>query len=151
MSVKGVDAPSEVDGQAAAAPIRVIFVCTHNSARSVLSEGMLNHLARKLEKDVRAYSASIADQPEIDEGPWAERAARGLGVELAVTFPDVVVERNGVARARIQLFRGPIVQEDAGRLAGLEKCIIGGYDRVRDLARTHANGVGQISVNGFGL
>jgi asparagine synthase (glutamine-hydrolysing) len=31
---------------------------------------------------VRAYNASIADQPEIDEGPWAQRAARGLGVEL---------------------------------------------------------------------
>ena len=26
----------------------VLILCTHNSARSVLSEGMLNHLAGKL-------------------------------------------------------------------------------------------------------
>ena len=38
----------------------VLILCTHNSARSVLGEGMLNHLARKLGKDVRAFSAGSA-------------------------------------------------------------------------------------------
>ena len=38
----------------------VLILCTHNSARSVLGEGMLNHLARKLRKDVRAHSAGSA-------------------------------------------------------------------------------------------
>ena len=35
----------------------VLILCTHNSARSVLAEGMLNHLAKQLGKDIRAYSA----------------------------------------------------------------------------------------------
>jgi len=38
----------------------VLVLCTHNSARSVLAEAMLNHLARVLGKDVRAYSAGSA-------------------------------------------------------------------------------------------
>lgn len=39
--------------------VHVLILCTHNSARSVLSEGMLNHLARKLGKDVRADRKSV--------------------------------------------------------------------------------------------
>jgi arsenate reductase len=35
----------------------ILILCTHNSARSVLSEGMLKHLAGRLHCDVRAFSA----------------------------------------------------------------------------------------------
>ena len=38
----------------------VLILCTHNSARSVLAEGMLNHWAGKLGRDVQAHSAGSA-------------------------------------------------------------------------------------------
>jgi arsenate reductase len=56
----------------------VLILCTHNSARSVLSEGMLNHLARKLGKDVRAFSAGSAPSGRIN--PFALEALSGAGV-----------------------------------------------------------------------
>jgi arsenate reductase (thioredoxin) len=56
----------------------VLILCTHNSARSVLSEGMLNHLAKKLGKDVRAYSAGSAPSGRIN--PHALEALSNAGV-----------------------------------------------------------------------
>lgn len=58
----------------------VLILCTHNSARSVLSEGMLNHLARKLGKDVHAYSAGSAPSGRIN--PHALEALAGAGVPV---------------------------------------------------------------------
>jgi len=44
----------------------VLILCTHNSARSVLGEGMLNHLAAIQGKDVRAFSAGSAPSGRIN-------------------------------------------------------------------------------------
>ena len=57
----------------------VLILCTHNSARSVLSEGMLNHLARKLGKDVQAHSAGSAPSGRIN--PFAIEALESAGIE----------------------------------------------------------------------
>ena len=57
----------------------VLILCTHNSARSVLAEGMLNHLAATLGKDVRAHSAGSAPSGRIN--PFALEALRGAGVD----------------------------------------------------------------------
>ena len=57
----------------------VLILCTHNSARSVLSEGMLNHWAGKLGKDVRAFSAGSAPSGRIN--PFAIEALRSAGVD----------------------------------------------------------------------
>jgi len=57
----------------------VLILCTHNSARSVLSEGMLNHLAGRLDKDVRAYSAGSAPSGRLN--PLALEALRSAGVD----------------------------------------------------------------------
>ncbi|MCE3272937.1 MAG: arsenate reductase ArsC [Ramlibacter sp.] len=59
----------------------ILILCTHNSARSVLSEGMLNHWARKLGKDVRAYSAGSAPSGRIN--PHAIEALGQAGVDTA--------------------------------------------------------------------
>jgi arsenate reductase len=59
----------------------VLILCTHNSARSVLSEGMLNHWAKKLGKDVQAHSAGSAPSGRIN--PFALEALQNAGVETA--------------------------------------------------------------------
>jgi len=57
----------------------VLILCTHNSARSVLSEGMLNHWAKALGKDVRAYSAGSAPSGRLN--PLALEALRNAGID----------------------------------------------------------------------
>lgn len=56
----------------------VLILCTHNSARSVLSEGMLNDLAQRMGRDVRAYSAGSAPSGRIN--PFAVEALNNAGV-----------------------------------------------------------------------
>lgn len=58
----------------------VLILCTHNSARSVLSEGMLNHWAKKLGKDVQAHSAGSAPSGRIN--PFAVEALQNAGVDV---------------------------------------------------------------------
>ena len=59
----------------------VLILCTHNSARSVLSEAMLNHWAQKLGKDVRAYSAGSTPSGRIN--PHALEALGNAGVDVS--------------------------------------------------------------------
>ena len=59
----------------------VLILCTHNSARSVLGEGMLNHLARRLGRDVQAHSAGSAPSGRIN--PFALEALSNAGVDTA--------------------------------------------------------------------
>ena len=59
----------------------VLILCTHNSARSVLSEGMLNHWAKQLGKDVQAYSAGSAPSGRIN--PRAIEALGNAGVDVS--------------------------------------------------------------------
>jgi arsenate reductase len=59
----------------------VLILCTHNSARSVLSEGMLNHLAARLGKDVQAHSAGSAPSGRIN--PFAIEALQNAGIETS--------------------------------------------------------------------
>ncbi len=59
----------------------VLILCTHNSARSVLAEGMLNHWAAKLGRDVKAHSAGSAPSGRIN--PFAIEALEKAGVDTS--------------------------------------------------------------------
>ncbi|CAN7633735.1 arsenate reductase ArsC [Variovorax sp. LjRoot130] len=59
----------------------VLILCTHNSARSVLAEGMLNHLAKKAGKDVRAFSAGSAPSGRLN--PFALEALTHVDVDVS--------------------------------------------------------------------
>jgi arsenate reductase (thioredoxin) len=59
----------------------VLILCTHNSARSVLAEGMLNHWAGKLGLDVKAHSAG--SQPSGRINPFALEALAAAGVDTS--------------------------------------------------------------------
>lgn len=61
----------------------VLILCTHNSARSVLAEAMLNHWAKKLGKDVRAFSAGSAPSGRIN--PFALEALQAAGIDTEGT------------------------------------------------------------------
>lgn len=57
----------------------VLVLCTHNSARSVLAEAMLNHWARKLGRPVEAFSAGSAPSGRIN--PFALEALQRAGID----------------------------------------------------------------------
>lgn len=59
--------------------VHVLILCTHNSARSVLAEGMLNHLAQKLGKDVIAHSAGSSPSGRVN--PFALEALQSVGID----------------------------------------------------------------------
>ena len=57
----------------------VLILCTHNSARSVLAEAMLNHLANLRGLDVKGFSAGSAPSGRIN--PFALEALHSAGIE----------------------------------------------------------------------
>jgi arsenate reductase (thioredoxin) len=59
----------------------ILILCTHNSARSVLSEAMLNHWAHTLGKDVKAYSAGSAPSGKLN--PFALEALTNAGINTS--------------------------------------------------------------------
>jgi arsenate reductase len=59
----------------------VLILCTHNSARSVLAEGMLNHWAARLGRAVKAHSAGSAPSGRIN--PFALEALHNAGVDTS--------------------------------------------------------------------
>ncbi len=58
-------------------PLNVLLLCTHNSARSILAEAMLNHLGRGRFK---AYSAGSSPRDNQQPNPMALEALHKAGV-----------------------------------------------------------------------
>lgn len=59
----------------------VLILCTHNSARSILGEAMLNHWAQRLGRDVRAHSAGSAPSGHLN--PFALEALTRAGMDVS--------------------------------------------------------------------
>ena len=58
-------------------PIRVLFLCTHNSARSILAEASLNHLGQGRFK---AYSAGSSPRENQQPHPMALKILASAGI-----------------------------------------------------------------------
>ncbi len=61
-------------------PIHVLFLCTHNSARSIMAEAVLNHIGGSR---FRAHSAGSTPRPDEVPHPMALAALRDAGIETA--------------------------------------------------------------------
>ncbi len=59
-------------------PIKILFLCTHNSARSILAEAMLNHLGAGR---FLAYSAGSSPRENQQTNPMALRVLQEAGVD----------------------------------------------------------------------
>ncbi len=60
-------------------PLNVLFLCTHNSARSILAEALLNHLGQGRFK---AYSAGSSPRDNQQPNPFALDALSQAGVSI---------------------------------------------------------------------
>lgn len=58
-------------------PIHVLFLCTHNSARSILAEALLNHLGRGR---FVAHSAGSQPRPNQQPNPLGLEVLREVGI-----------------------------------------------------------------------
>ena len=61
-------------------PINVLFLCTHNSARSVLAEALLNHLGQGRFK---AYSAGSSPRDNQQPNPIGIEVLKAAGIATA--------------------------------------------------------------------
>jgi len=60
-------------------PLRVLFLCTHNSARSILAEALLNHIGRGR---FVAYSAGSSPRDNQQPNPLALEALQQAGISI---------------------------------------------------------------------
>ena len=88
--------------------VHVLILCTHNSARSVLGEGMLNRWARRLGKDVRGHSAGSAPSGRVnplalDALSNAARQAMGYRMQQLLALPLQSMDRAALQRALVDI------------------------------------------------
>jgi arsenate reductase len=69
--------------------IRVLFLCTHNSARSQMAEAFLNHMA---EGRFEAYSAGLEPR---DISPYTKRVMSEIGLDISSQYPKALKDFMG--------------------------------------------------------
>jgi len=125
---------------------RVLFLCTHNSCRSQMAEGLTNHF---LGERFEAFSAGT-EKTRVK--PLAAKALEELGVDTAPLYSktldtfsderfDYVITLCGDANEKCPLFFGGVKRvhlgfDDPSRLPGSDEEVLPEYRRVRDELRT---------------
>jgi len=124
---------------------RVLFVCTHNSCRSQMAEGLVNHfLGHRFEAfsagteatRVNPLAARVMDELGIDIGHHRSKTLD----EFAGEHFDYVITLCGDAFEKCPLFFGGVQRlhlgfDDPSRLPGSEEQVLPEYRRVRDEIR----------------
>lgn len=128
---------------------RVLFLCTHNSCRSQMAEGLVNQF---LGDRIEAFSAGT-EATRVN--PLAAKVMAELGIDLSghrskvldefAGQPfDYVITLCGDANEKCPLFFGGVKRmhigfEDPSRLPGSEEDVLPEYRRVRDEIRQTMN------------
>lgn len=121
---------------------RVLFLCTHNSCRSQMAEGLVNHFLGD------CFQALSAGTEATRVNPLAARVMSEIGIDLAghrsktldefAGQPfDYVITLCGDANEKCPLFFGGVQRvhigfDDPSRLKGTEDEVLPEYRRVRD-------------------
>lgn len=124
---------------------KILFLCTHNSCRSQMAEGLVNHF---LGDRFQAFSAGT-EATRVN--PLAVRVLAELGIditghrskvldEFARESFDYVITLCGDANEKCPLFFGGVQRlhmgfDDPSRLSGREEEVLPEYRRVRDEIR----------------
>lgn len=125
---------------------KVLFLCTHNSCRSQMAEGLVN---ADLGERFEAYSAGTE---ATAVNPVAIRVLAELGIDISAHYSktldafkderfDHVITLCGSANEQCPLFFGGVKRvhigfEDPSQLAGSEEQRLAAFRRVRDQIRT---------------
>jgi arsenate reductase (thioredoxin) len=124
---------------------KVLFLCTHNSCRSQMAEGLVNH---DLGDRIETFSAGT-EATRVN--PLAAKVMAEIGIDLsghrsktldkfAAEPFDYVITLCGDANETCPLFFGGVKRmhigfEDPSRLPGSEEEVLPEYRRVRDEIR----------------
>ena len=121
---------------------RVLFLCTHNSCRSQMAEGLINHY---LGQRFLAFSAGT-EATRVN--PLAIQVMSEIGIDISAHFSktmdkfarerfDYVITLCGDAKEKCPLFFGGVQRvhigfDDPSRLKGSNEEVLPEYRRVRD-------------------
>ena len=121
---------------------RILFLCTHNSCRSQMAEGLANHFLGN------GYEAFSAGTEATRVNPLAIKVLAELGIDISQHRSKTVVEFGGQtfdhavtlcgdANEKCPLFFGGVQRihqgfDDPSRLSGSEEDVLPEFRRVRD-------------------
>lgn len=126
--------------------MRILILCTGNSARSQMAEGFLRALDARLE----VHSAGTEPAPQVN--PFAVAAMREAGIDISSARPkdvrrfldqpfDYVITVCGEADRNCPVFTGQVRRRlhigfpDPARATGSDEEILEAFRRIRDAIR----------------